>query len=287
MTEFDLQSHSTCSDGDLPPAAAVHLAAEAGVSLLALTDHDTVAGVDEALRAGEAEGMGVLSAVELSSVDGDHEELHVLGYGIEHRVAEFAETLADLRSDRERRVLSMAELMRGEGFSFDATELNERMQAGAPLGRPHLARAVLSDPANRDRLASEGITGARELFPRYLVPGASCYVPRSRPTVADAIELIHSVNGVAVWAHPFWDIDSPDEVELTLRRFTEMGVDGVEAFYPSHDRQQAELLCRVAQELDLMTTGSSDFHGPDHEMFSRFLAFDLYGHDARLGELAP
>jgi predicted metal-dependent phosphoesterase TrpH len=90
-----------------------------------------------------------------------------------------------------------------------------------------------------------------------------------------------------VWAHPFWDIDSPDDVELTLRRFAEMGVDGVEAFYPSHGRQQAELLCRVTQELDLLTTGSSDFHGPDHEMFSRFLAFDLYGHEPRLGALAP
>lgn len=265
----------------------VRQAAQAGISLLALTDHDTVAGVDEALDAGEGAGVRVIPAVELSAVDGDHEELHVLGYGIDHGGAEFAATLADLRLDRERRVLAMADLMRGAGFSFDASELTERRNAGAPLGRPHLARAVLSEPANRDQLAAEGITGARELFPAYLVPGAPCYVPRSRPTVTEAIELVHSVGGVGVWAHPFWDIDGPEEVELTLRRFADTGVDGVEAFYPTHDRQQVELLCRLAQELDLLTTGSADFHGPNHDLFSRFAAFDLYGHEPRLGALVP
>lgn len=285
-TRFDLQSHSTRSDGELSPTAVVNAGVKSGKSLLALTDHDTVAGVDEALEAGACAGVVVVPAVELSAVDGAHEELHVLGYAIDHRDSEFVAALADLRRDRERRVLAMAELLRAEGFVVDGQELLERRAAGSPLGRPQLARAVLGDPANAERLEREGIAGTRELFARHLVPGGRCYVPRSRPTVREAIELIHSVGGVAVWAHPFWDIDSGEEVVRTLRRFAAMGLDGVEAFYPTHRPEQAELLCRQAAELDILTTGSSDFHGPNHELFSSFSAFDVYGHECRLGPLA-
>jgi 3',5'-nucleoside bisphosphate phosphatase len=282
---FDLQSHSLHSDGELEPTAVVRAAAAAGVQLLALTDHDSVAGVEEALRAGSETGIEVIPATELSSVDEAYEELHILGYLVDHRDSELGATLEDLRSDRERRVLAMAGLLREAGLQFDDGELRRRSAAGDPLGRPHLAQAILDHPANAERLAAEGVVGLRELFPRYLVPGVPTYVARTRPTVGEAIELIHRAGGVAVWAHPFWDVQDPDTVRAMLERFAGLGIDGVEAFYPTHTREQVELLCRIAEELDLLTTGSSDFHGSTHKTFAGFRAFELYGHAPRLGAL--
>ncbi len=282
---FDLQSHSTRSDGELEPAAVVRAAAAAGVALLALTDHDSVAGVEEALRAGRAAGVEVIPATELSSVEDVYEELHVLGYLIDHRDPEFGAVLEDLRADRERRVLAMAERLREVGFQLDDSELQRRRAAGDPLGRPHLAQAILEHPANSQRLEAEGIAGPRELFPAYLVPGTATYVARSRPTVGEAIELIHRAGGVAVWAHPFWDIQEPDTVRAMLEHFAGQGLDGVEAFYPTHTREQVDLLCDVAERLDLLTTGSSDFHGSAHKTFAGLRAFELYGHTPRLGGL--
>lgn len=282
---FDLQSHSLYSDGELPPATVVAAAAAAGVELLALTDHDSIAGVAEALQAASAAGLEVVPATELSSVDEQYEELHILGYAIDHRDATLASTLEDLRADRERRVLEMADRLRAIGFQLDDSELKRRSAAGDPLGRPHLAHAILDHPANAERLQAEGIAGLRELFPLYLVPGVPTYVARTRPTVGEAIDLIHAAGGVAVWAHPFWDVKDPATVRSMLERFADLGVDGVEAFYPTHTREQVDLLCAIAAERGLLTTGSSDFHGSDHKTFAGFRAFELYGHEPNLGPL--
>ncbi len=282
---FDLQSHSLYSDGELPPAAVIAAAAAAGVELLALTDHDSIAGVAEALRAAPAAGLEIVPATELSSVDEEYEELHILGYLIDHRDATLASTLEDLRADRERRVLEMADRLRAVGFQLDDSELKRRSAAGDPLGRPHLAHAILDHPANAERLQAEGIAGLRELFPLYLVPGVPTYVARTRPTVGEAIELIHAAGGVAVWAHPFWDVKDPATVRSMLERFAGLGVDGVEAFYPTHTREQVDLLCTIASERGLLTTGSSDFHGSEHKTFAGFRAFELYGHEPNLGPL--
>jgi predicted metal-dependent phosphoesterase TrpH len=283
MTAFDLQCHSTASDGTLPPAEVVRAAAAAGVELLALTDHDTVAGVAEAIAAGEEAGVRIVPAAELSSVDGEHEELHVLGYGVDHTDEAFLATLADLRADRERRILAMVQALTENGWTIDDTELQARRSRGEPLGRPHVAKAILNNAANAERLAAEGIDGPNTLFPKYLVPGAPTYVRRSRPTVEQAIELIHAAGGQAVWAHPFWDIDDPAEVEASLRRYAAAGLDGVEAFYPSHSAQQTALLCDLADELALaLVTGSADFHGPAHGTFASFMDFELHGRRPRL-----
>jgi adenylylsulfate kinase len=123
-------------------------------------------------------------------------------------------------------------------------------------------------------------------IPAYLIPGAPAYERRTRPTVSQAIRWIHDAGGVAVWAHPFWDIDEGDKVLAALDRFAAAGLDGVEAFYPTHGEAQAALLADRCAELELLATGSSDFHGPEHRLFSRFLAFDLHGHSPNLGPIA-
>jgi adenylyl-sulfate kinase len=283
---FDLQSHSLHSDGDLPAAQVVENAARAGVELLALSDHDTVDGVDEALAAGAVHGVRVVPATEISAVDGQYEDLHVLGYGIDHRSGLLGERLLDARADRERRADAMADRLRELGFEIDAAPIEARKAKGKPVGRPHLAAAVLAHPANAERLGSEGHADVSSFIPAYLIQGQPGYVARSRPTVEEAIAWIHEAAGVAVWAHPFWDVDDSGEVLDAISRYRDVGLDGVEVFYPSHSEEQTLLLARCTEELGLLSTGSSDYHGPEHRLFSDFRAFELHGCEPNLGPIA-
>ena len=283
---FDLQSHSLHSDGALPAAQVVENAARAGVELLALSDHDTVDGVDEALAAGALHGVRVVPATEISAVDGGYEDLHVLGYGIDHRSALLGERLLAARADRERRAEAMAARLASLGFGVEPAPLEARKAAGQPLGRPHLAAAVLAHQANAARLAEEGHTDVSSFIAAYLIQGKPGYVARSHPTVEEAIGWIHDAAGVAVWAHPFWDIEREDEVIAAIERYRAAGLDGVEVFYASHSERQTLLLADRCAELGLLATGSSDYHGPEHRLFSRFRAHRLHGREPNLGPIA-
>jgi 3',5'-nucleoside bisphosphate phosphatase len=283
--DFDLQSHSVASDGTLAPAAVVARAAADGMRLMALTDHDTVDGVAEALAAARDHGLRCSPAAELSSVSGEFEDLHVCGYELRHDDPALLDTLADYRADRGRRIWAMADRLEELGFMLDRTSLRAREAAGAPLGRPHLADAVLAHPGNAAKLRAEGIDGKDTLFPPYLVPGAAAYVARSRPTVEEAIDVIHAAGGLAVWAHPFWDITETETILTAIARFAVAGLDGVEVFYATHDEEQTRTLYVAARGRGLLATGSADFHGPEHERFSRFGAFELYGLEPVLGPI--
>jgi 3',5'-nucleoside bisphosphate phosphatase len=285
---FDLQSHSTHSDGALGAAEVVERAAEAGVELLALSDHDTVSGVPEALAAGERHGVRVVPAVEISAVDGDAplpRELHILGYDLDHTAPVLTERLAAFLADREQRTLRMAGALSELGFELDEREISARVAGGQPIGRPHLAEAVLGAPANASRLQEEGIDDIGSFIRAYLIEGRPAFRLRERPTVAEAVDAIHEAGGVAIWAHPFWDVSDPEEVLATIGRFMALGIDGVEAFYITHTQEQTELLADRCAALGQLSTGSSDFHGPENRLFSRFLAFETYGLQANLGPI--
>jgi predicted metal-dependent phosphoesterase TrpH len=285
---FDLQSHSTCSDGTLPPAEVVAFAAAAGVELLALTDHDTVDGVAEALDAarGSATPIRVVPATELSTIDGDHDDLHVCGYGVDHADPDFLATLERFRADRGARAFRMADAMEGCGLALDRTAIDARSAAGLPIGRPHLARAAFDHPNNAERIAAEGLRDFGALLEAYLIPGAPAYRRRTTPTVAEAIAAIHAADGVAIWAHPFWDVEHPEDVVAAIDRFAAQGLDGVEAFYVTHTREETLIAARACEERGLLSTGSADFHGPDHPRFNAFRAFELHGLTPRLGPIA-
>jgi predicted metal-dependent phosphoesterase TrpH len=260
---FDLQSHSTYSDGALPPAEVVQRAEQAGVQVLALTDHDTVAGVNEAIRA--ARTLKLIPAVELSSVHNDFEDLHILGYRLDHTDPQLLATLEDFRADRVRRIFAMADRLREAGFTIPA------------IDHPSPGRPILADA-----IASQTELSKNEIFARYLVPGTPTYVGGSRPPDQPAIAVNQAPGGLAVWAHPYWDMD---EALATLHTFADWGIDGVEAFYATHTAQQTRALHAAARERGLLTTGSADFHGPAHDHFNRFLAFELYGLEPDLGRL--
>jgi 3',5'-nucleoside bisphosphate phosphatase len=283
---FDLQAHSDQSDGALAPAQVVRLARESGVELLALSDHDTVSGVQEALEAGRNAGIAVATAVEVSTVDIANEDLHVLGYGIDHHDEGLRESLEHFRADRGRRVERMAGALEELGLHVDPEVLRTRRRSGRSLGRPHLAQAVFDDPRNAARLLDEGLRDPTQILRAYLIPGKPAYRRRTTPTVEEAIAAIHGAGGLAVWAHPFWDMSDPAQVLATIERFVDLGLDGVEAFYVTHDRDQTLLLCDTCDRLGLLSTGSSDFHGPEHPLFSRFRAFSLHGRKPHLGAIA-
>lgn len=289
VPRFDLQSHSTRSDGTLEPDEVVAAAARADVELLALSDHDTVAGVSDALAAGERHGVRVVTAVEISALDdggSEPRELHILGYLIDHEDEKFAATLQEFLGDRERRTLRMRDALVDVGLELDEAEIQQRIEQGRPIGRPHLAGAVLGAPANAQRLAREGIEDIGGLIRAYLIEGKPAFRLRQTPTVSQSIEAIHAAGGVAVWAHPFWDLTDPQETIQSVERFRAAGIDGVEAFYISHTEEQTRLLFDHCEQHGLLSTGSADFHGPDNRLFSKFLAFETYGLTPNLGPIA-
>lgn len=254
------------------------------MQLLSLTDHDTVAGVSEALNvADDLPNIAVVTGAEISALDGEREDLHICGYLIDHADHDLLAALQRWREDRRDRAHRMVQALREDGLEL---RVPYHLDQDAPIGRPHLAQAVLQNPANAERLHSEGLTDNSQVLEAYLLPGRPGYRRRTEPTVEQAIAVIHEAGGVAVWAHPFWDLDDPAEVTEMLTRFKEIGIDGVEAFYTTHSAEQTRVAVDAAERLGLLTTGSADFHGPAHPKFSDFRAFDLYGMTPNLGPIA-
>ncbi|MDP9346250.1 MAG: PHP domain-containing protein, partial [Actinomycetota bacterium] len=173
----------------------------------------------------------------------------------------------------------MAEALRENGWQLEVPERES-------LGRPHLAAAAFEHPANAERIRAAGLATPSDLLEAELIPGAPSYRRRTMPTVGAAIELVHAAGGVAVWAHPFWDVEEPAAVLAAIDRFAAQGLDGVEAFYVTHTAEQTRLVAGRCSELGLLSTGSADFHGPAHPLFSAFRAFDLHGIEPHLGPIA-
>ncbi len=283
---FDLQSHSAPPPGARAPAGGGAAAAAAGVETLALTDHDATSGVPEAQAAAAAAGITLVPAVEITAQDGERHDLHLLGYQVDPTSSELAAALAHSRSDRERRADRMADALRELGFTLDETLLTARAAEGQAIGRPHLAQAVVGHAANHARLAELGLLDPTDFLVAYLIEGRPAFSPRQAPSVAEAIALVHAAGGLAVWAHPFWDVSAPEEVLELLDRFRAEGLDGVEAFYVTHTETQTRRLAEHGASTGLLTTGSSDFHGPEHATFSRFRAFSTHGLAPSLGPIA-
>ncbi len=254
--------------------------------MLALTDHDTVAGVTEAAEAAGRHGIRLAPAVEISAMGPAGRDLHLLGYMIDPRAAALRELLERSRRERSNRAEIMAAALRELGFELDQGPLRSRAEQGKPIGRPHLAQAVVAHPANAGRLAREGFTDPSAFLEAYLIPGRPGFRPRPLPSIASAISAIHGAGGVSVWAHPFWDLETSSEVLENIDGFRSESLDGVECFYPTHTREQANLLADRCEELGMLSTGSSDFHGPNHRGFSGFRAFSTHGRTPALGPIA-
>lgn len=250
MSRLDLHLHTTHSDGSLPPADVLALAQKAGVTALAITDHDITTGIPEALIAGRQLGIEIIPGIEISSRFGES-ELHILGYFLDWQDAELNRQLATLRDSRHRRNPQIVERLQSLGIDIRYDEV--RALAGTDaVGRPHIARVLMDKKV---------VTSAKEAFDRFLAEGKPAYVPRDLPEPDEAIRWIKSARGLAVLAHPTWVKASGDRLRELLRELKDAGLDGIEAYYGTHSRQQTREYLDLAKQLNLLVTGGSDFHG--------------------------
>jgi len=258
MSRIDLHLHTTHSDGSQTPAEVIRLAHEAGVSALAITDHDITTGLPEAIAAGQELGIEIIPGIEISSRHGDS-ELHVLGYFIKWQDAQLNERLMTLRESRHRRNPKIIELLQAAGIDITYDEV--RAVAGSDsVGRPHIARVLMDKKV---------VTTAKEAFDRFLAEGKAAYVPRDLPAPVDAIRWIKDAGGLAVLAHPTWVKTTEGTLTDLARQLKEQGLDGVEVHYSTHTPRQTRTYLSLAKQLGLLVTGGSDFHGmtkPDIEV---------------------
>jgi 3',5'-nucleoside bisphosphate phosphatase len=261
---IDLQSHSTVSDGELAPADVVRAAVDAGVTTMALTDHDGVAGVPEALETAAELGIECVPAVEMSCVHEYSEDLHICGYWVDlEKIQPACDRAQQERVDRAKEIISRLN-EHGVDVTFEAAA--EKAGAADAIGRPHIAKAAGAGP------------DLGPFFEEYLVPGAKAFVSRKWPSAEQAVELIHEAGGVAVVAHPYWDVKDPEQVrDLVESLSRDVGLDGVETFYPPHTEEQTKHLLELCREFGLVPTASSDFHGPNHKQFSVWGDYETYG----------
>ncbi len=261
---IDLQSHSTVSDGQLAPGDVARAAADAGVTVMSLTDHDAVAGVPAALEAAAAAGIECVPAVEMSCIHRFSEDLHMLGYWVD--LDAIGPACERAQQERVNRAKEIVALLNQQGVEVRFEDAVAEAGAADAIGRPHIARAAGAGP------------DLGPFFEEYLVPGAKAFVPRRWPSAEEAVRLIHEAGGAAVVAHPYWDVKDPEQVrDLVASLRADVGLDGIETFYPPHTRQQTHHCLELCEEFDLVPTASSDFHGPTHKTFSKFADYDTYG----------
>ena len=256
---IDLHVHSTASDGTLSPRELVALSRRLGLSVLSITDHDTVDGIPEAMESTRDSGPELIPGVELS-VDLEHDDstAHLLGYfpGVPAEIltdrdsclGEAIEFVQNGRTNRNPRILQkLAE----QGIEVDM-ETVRRISGGDVIGRPHIAEALVEGGYVRE---------SREAFDRYLAKGKPAYVDRDRLKISDAINVILDTDGLPVLAHPGYIPVRQPVLAVLLERLTEQGLVGVEAYYPGHDRSMTEFLRGTSDRLGLVVTGGTDYHG--------------------------
>ncbi len=243
---IDLHSHSLASDGQYAAAEVATRAAAAGLSVWALTDHDSLAALPEGASAALRAGIRFVPGIELS-VQFDRREVHVLGHFVDP-ASDALRRFEDLLAEKRR--LRMGEIIQklaALGVPLEPDEI-ERFSGGKTLGRPHVARA----------LVERGIVGTvKEAFERFLGEGKPAYVGRYRLTAPEAIDLVHGAGGTATLAHP-----GVNKIERgDLARLRGWGLDGVEIDHPDHNPSVRDKYLRIAREFDLVPTAGSDFHG--------------------------
>ncbi len=244
---IDLHTHSFCSDGQYQPRELVERASRAGLQGLALTDHDTVAGLDEFMAAGESRELTTVPAVEISS-EINEGRFHILGYYINWDNPRLRQRLNYFEQARADRVYGMLDVLESEtGIQIEFEEVADL--AGKNLiGKPHVAQAMVENGV---------VSSVDQAFVEYLAHGQPLdEVPKERMGLREAVTLINEAGGVPVLAHPIHY-----EPEMNLARFTSLGLKGLEVFYPDHSREDCERYYELARKYNLVITGGSDFHG--------------------------
>lgn len=243
---IDLHTHTTASDGQDTPAELVNFAVQQGVSILGVTDHDTIDAIGELRSHADQAGITLVPGVELSTTV-DFAEVHVLGYFVDIDDPEFTDALAALAHNRVDRVTRMIEKVQKLGYDIDGDAIIAQAEFGS-IGRPHVARALMDIGAVKD---------VSEAFDRFLKAGRPGYVPRDPFSPEDAVQLLVSNHAVPVLAHPF----STRDIEGTVKRLVPAGLKGLETYYAEYSPQEHQHIRAIADAWELIPTGGSDYHG--------------------------
>jgi predicted metal-dependent phosphoesterase TrpH len=266
MPGYDMHTHSDRSDGTLPPAGVMKLAAERDLAGIALTDHDTFDGLDEAARAADQLGLEFVPGVEFSA-EFDGASLHILGYWVDPEDPGIRTELLRLTATRSRRGELMVEKLRELGFDISFERVRE-LAGGQTIARPHVAQAMVE----------AGIVATeQEAFERYISDEGLAYVPKHALHPLEALRLIGGADGVCVLAHPgMWKGNDtvPDEL---IEQMAAGGMVGLEVWHPDHDEEMRRRYAGLAERLGLVATSASDCHG---ERYGFRLGSERMGHEA-------
>lgn len=248
---IDLHAHSTASDGSLTPTELVERAADEGLTAIALTDHDTVDGLDEAAETAERVGIGFVPGVELE-VDFETGVFHLLGLGLKRWHGRVRTKLEQVRVFRKERNLRMIDLMRGAGIPITYGELTE-ISGHDTVGRPHFARWLLEHGH---------VKTVQEAFDTMIGDGGRFYLRKRGLSVGRTCNVVHKAGGVAVVAHPQTLRMGWSDLAKSVKRWKGEGLDGVEAYHANLTLTDAHRIAALASELGMIVTAGSDYHGP-------------------------
>jgi 3',5'-nucleoside bisphosphate phosphatase len=248
VSRTDLHLHTTASDGRLSPEALVDEAARAGLTAIAVTDHDTTAAVEDVQRSARARGLDAIAGIEITAVE-DQRDVHVLGYFFDPTHDAFGRFLADQRAARVARALEIVERLEGLGMP---TELPPSLtdtaaRSGRSIGRPQIAGAMVQ---------AGHVASTQEAFDKWLGQDRPAFVPRTGPSLERVIDAIHRAGGLASLAHP-----GRTRIDARIPALAAAGLDALEVYHSDHDATAVERYRGMAHALDLLITGGSDFHG--------------------------
>ncbi len=255
----DLHMHTVHSDGTLTPRQLVQLAKQKGLACIALTDHDTLNGIEEAQAEGNRIGVEVIAGVEIS-VKFEPGTMHILGFFVDRNSKQLQEGLEEIQEARRTRNPMIIEKLEALGIHTSLEEV-ERESGGDQVGRPHFARVLVKKGYVKD---------SEEAFNKYLAKGAPAYVDKRKLTSREAIEMIGEAGGIAALAHPkYLKLDStPARFEEAIKQLQSEGMKGLEVYSSCQSQEEAACYRKVAEQLGLLITGGSDFHGANRPQVS-------------------
>lgn len=249
MPGIDLHTHSSASDGQFRPSELVRLAANAGLSAIALTDHDTIGGLEEALEAGRSANIEVVPGCELSVVDGAR-QMHILGLWTPKNAPLLQATLQDQRASRHDRNREILNKLKTFGVSIDYDEVREL--AGGTVGRPHIAHILVERGVVKNYDAA---------FKIYLGRQGRAYAQKKDLPLSQAASVLRSEGATVMLAHPYLLGETGRSMEELARHYQSLGLDGLEAYYTDHSAQRTQEFLQLARKLGMPVSGGSDFHG--------------------------
>ncbi len=246
---IDMHVHSTASDGSFSPSELVELAIKAGLTAIAITDHDCTGGIDEALMAAKDTRIEVVPGIEIGV--GETDDIHILGFYIDHKNPRLESMLKKLREWRELRNKAMIEKLQSAGFDITYDEV-KKITGASNMGRLHIAQA----------LEIKGqVSDYRKIFKQYISPGQAAYVKREKIGEKEGIETITASGGLAFLAHINYLQKSEEELDAIVRRLTKYGLAGIEAFYSDYTPDMERIAAGLAEKHNLLKSGGTDFHG--------------------------